>query len=110
MNNALSYKDYYGTVEFCLEDKILFGRVIGINDHITYEGFDVKSLQDDFQNAVDAYIEHCIEIGKKPQKTYKGSFNIRIKPDLHSQLVVYSDLHGMSLNSTVEKAIQEYIS
>ena len=110
MNNVLVYKDYYGTVEFCLEDKILFGKVIGINDHITYHGSDVKAIQEDFQNAVEAYVEHCIEIGKEPEKMYKGSFNIRIKPELHKDLAVYSAIHGMSLNSAVEKAIREYIN
>ncbi|MCL1824224.1 MAG: type II toxin-antitoxin system HicB family antitoxin [Oscillospiraceae bacterium] len=110
MNNVLTYKDYYGTVEFSLEDKVLFGRIIGIKDHITYEGRDVDSLQEDFQNAVEEYFIHCAEIGKPPQKIYKGSFNVRIEPELHRQLAVYSALHGISLNSTVEKAIKTFIN
>ena len=109
MKNVLSYKGYYGSVEFSDEDDVFFGRIIGINDRITYEGRDVKSLRDDFQNAVEDYLETCKEIGKEPEKTYKGSFNIRIAPALHKQLVVYSASHGMTLNATVEEAIRNYI-
>ena len=110
MNNALSYNGYYGNVEYSREDKVFWGRIIGISDNITYEGVDVKSLEEDFQCAVEDYLEMCIEVGKEPEKTYKGSFNVRIEPTLHRQLAVYSASLGLSLNSAVEKAIREFIS
>jgi predicted HicB family RNase H-like nuclease len=109
MKNALDYKGYFGSVEFSDEDDIFHGRIIGINDHITYEGDSVQSLQLDFKSAVDEYLETCTELGKIPEKAYKGSFNVRIEPALHRQLVVYSLSHGKSLNATVEEAIKNYI-
>ena len=109
MKNVLSYRGYYGNVEFSNEDDVFFGRIIGINDHITYEGKDVKSLREDFKNSVDDYLEVCVKLGKEPEKTYKGSFNIRIAPALHRQLSVYSASRGMTLNATVEEAIRKFI-
>jgi len=109
MRNSLSHKGYYGSVEFSGEDNIFHGRIIGINDHITYEGDSVHSLQKDFIAAIEEYIETCEELGKEPEKTYKGSFNVRIEPELHRQLVVYSISHRKSLNSTVEEAIKSYL-
>ncbi|MCL2444295.1 MAG: type II toxin-antitoxin system HicB family antitoxin [Treponema sp.] len=52
----------------------------------------------------------CAELGKEPEKSYKGSFNVRIEPVLHRQLVVYSTSHGKSLNSVVGEAISNYIN
>jgi predicted HicB family RNase H-like nuclease len=109
MKNALSYKGYFGSVEFSDEDDVFYGRIIGINDHITYEGDSVKSLRQDFSSAVDEYLETCTELGKIPEKAYKGSFNVRIEPALHRQLVVYSSSHGKTLNTAVEEAIKNYI-
>jgi predicted HicB family RNase H-like nuclease len=109
MKNALSYRGYFGSVEFSDEDDIFHGRIIGINDHITYEGDSVKSLRKDFKSAVDEYLETCIELGKIPEKAYKGSFNVRIEPALHRQLAVYSSSQGKSLNAAVEEAIKNYI-
>jgi predicted HicB family RNase H-like nuclease len=109
MKNALSYKGYFGSVEFSDEDDVFHGRIIGINDHITYEGDSVQSLRQDFISAVDEYLETCAELGKNPEKAYKGTFNIRIEPVLHRQLAIFSSSRGKSLNATVEEAIKNYI-
>ena len=109
MKNAMSYKGYYGSVEFSDNDNVFYGRIIGINDRITYEGDNVKSLRQDFKNAVDEYLETCSYLGKTPEKTYKGTFNVRIAPALHKQLVLYSASTGKTLNATVEEAIRKYI-
>jgi predicted HicB family RNase H-like nuclease len=109
MKNTLSYKGYFGSVEFSDENDVFYGRIIGINDHITYEGDSVKSLRQDFCLAVDEYLETCTELGKIPEKAYKGSFNVRIEPALHRQLVIYSSSHGKTLNTAVEEAIKNYI-
>ena len=109
MNNMMKYKDFYGSVEFSNSDNIFFGRIIGIQDRILYEGRDVDSLRKNFEETVDWYIEACKEVGKEPGKVYKGSFNVRIDPSLHKQLELYSVSHGKTLNSTVEEAIKKYI-
>ncbi len=110
MNNILEYKDYYGTVEYSADDNILYGKVIGINGLISYEGESVSELKADFEDAVDDYLLMCEENGEEPQKTYKGSFNVRISPALHKSLAIYAAAHNRTLNSTVEQAIREYVS
>ena len=110
MKNAMTYKGYYGSVEFSDEDDVFFGRIIGINDRITYEGDNVKTLRCDFEEAVEEYLEACEQIGKEPEKVYRGTFNVRINPILHRHLAVFSASHGKTLNATVEEAIKEYIN
>jgi len=105
----MNYKEYSGSVEFSDEDSIFYGRIIGINDHITYDGYSVEELRKNFQDAVDEYFEICAKMGKEPEKSYKGTFNVRIGPTLHKELAVYSASHGKTLNSTVEEAIRSYI-
>ena len=48
MNNTMHYKGYFGTVEYSDEDKILFGKIIGIRSLVSYEGNSIKSLQQNF--------------------------------------------------------------
>jgi len=109
LKSTLSYNGYNGSVEFSDDDSIFYGRIMSINDHITYDGFSVAELRDNFQNAVNDYISICMDIGKEPEKTYKGTFNVRIGPALHKELAIYSASHGKTLNSTVEEAIRRYI-
>ena len=90
MNNVMEYKGYYGSVEYSPTDNILFGKIIGINSLISYEGDSVQTLKQDFQEAVDDYLDMCSEQGVEPEKVYRGSFNIRISPDLHRKISLYA--------------------
>jgi predicted HicB family RNase H-like nuclease len=35
MNNILQYKDYCATVHFSAEDEVFYGKIIGVNDHVS---------------------------------------------------------------------------
>lgn len=62
-----------------------------------------KRIEEEFRNAVDDYLEFCKEVGKEPEKEYKGTFNVRIKPTLHRKLAMIALESGESLYQTVEK-------
>ncbi|MCL2050320.1 MAG: type II toxin-antitoxin system HicB family antitoxin [Lachnospiraceae bacterium] len=109
MNNLLEHRGFYGTVEFSAADNILFGKALGINGLISYEGKSIEELKNDFILAIDDYLELCEEQGIAPEKIYKGKFNVRVSPELHKALVVYSASHGQTLNYTVEEALKKYV-
>ena len=103
------YKDYIGSVHYSADDEIFFGKIEGINDSISFEGSSVSELKAAFQEAVEDYIELCQLNGKEPEKTYKGSFNIRIRPELHKQAAQKTLIERKSLNQYIEDAIEEKI-
>ena len=70
----------------------------------------MKDVENEFHEAVDDYLEFCKEVGKEPDKEYKGTFNVRIDPDLHKKLAHLASKNGDTLNASVEKAIREYVS
>ena len=105
MNELLEYKGYYASVDFSVEDDVFHGKLIAINDLVTFEGETVKELKSAFHEAVDDYLETCKEINKSPDKTYKGSFNVRIPSELHRQAALYASMQKLSLNDFVRKAI-----
>lgn len=105
MSDLLSYKNFNGTVEYSSEENCLFGKVIGIKSLLSYEGESIQALESDFKNVVDAYLEDCRERGIEPEQPYKGTFNVRISPELHRNIAIYAFEHGKSLNAAVEEAI-----
>lgn len=107
MNNTIEYKNYVGSVEFSEKDCVFFGKVLGIHSLVSYEGTNAKELIDDFHNAVDTYLEECRQAGKNPEKSYKGSFNVRVSPELHKNAALYALTHNISLNTFVEESIRE---
>lgn len=109
MSNLLFYKNYNGTVEYSKEDSCLFGKVIGIKSLLSYKGDSVKELEQDFQKVIDEYLADCKERKMKPEQPYKGTFNVRISPELHRNIAVYAIEHGKSLNAAVEEAIKNMV-
>ena len=110
MKNVLEYKGYYTKVEFDSEAFVVRGKIEGIKDLVNFECANLTRVEEEFHNAVDEYLEFCKEIGKEPDKEYRGTFNIRINPELHKKLVVVAMKNGDTLNATVDKAIKKYVS
>lgn len=110
MSNTMEYKNYVGSVEFSETDGVFFGKVMGIRAMISYEGTNAKELVEDFHDAVDDYLALCEAEGKEPERAYKGSFNVRISPELHKKAVIYASSRQISLNSLVESALRESLA
>ena len=109
MKDILRYKGFIGSVRFSAGDDCFCGKLEGIDDLVTFEGQDVQSLKKAFQEAADYYIELCRSMGKPLQKSYRGSFNIRITPELHKRAAQKSLMLGISLNQFVQKAIEKEV-
>lgn len=110
MNNILEYKSYIGSVEFSSADKVFFGKVVGIKDLVTFEGESVKELENAFHEMVDDYLLTCKQLGKEPEKTYKGTFNVRLSSDLHKKAALLANRRNLSLNQFVNFALKWIIS
>ena len=109
MKNTIEYKGYVGSIEFSEEDSMFFGKVIGIRPLISYEGENAKDLINDFHGAVNDYLAACEAEGIEPEKAYKGSFNIRISPELHKQAAICAISQQITLNHLVESALKKYV-
>lgn len=108
-NNVMEYKGYRTVIEFDAKECILRGKLEGISDLVEFSCRDMKEVEKEFHNAVDDYLAFCKEVGKSPEKEYKGTFNVRISPELHKRLADAALENGDTLNNTVVKAIKEYI-
>ena len=98
MSNVLVYKGYYATVEFDGDSRMLCGSVVGMNDG-------VADIDQAFREAVDDYLAFCAEKGKEPEKSYKGSFNVRVNPEVHRAAAMAAAARKESLNQFVAEAI-----
>lgn len=107
--NRLEYKGYWTNIEYSAKDKVLYGKIEGIGDLVNFESNDASGIENEFHLAVDDYLEFCRELGKEPERAYKGSFNVRISPNLHKKLAIYSAKQRVSLNDSVEQAIKYYL-
>lgn len=104
--NILTYKGYSGTADVSIEDSCLHGKILFIDDIITYEGGAVDEIKVSFEEAVDRYLAYCEEKGKPANKPYSGSFNVRVGPELHRKAAEAAYNCGMKLNVFVAQSIK----
>ena len=108
-DNMMRYKGYCAKPEYSVDDRIFYGRILGIDDLVDFSSADATQIETEFHSAVDEYIAFCEEIGKTPQKAYSGMFNVRISPELHRSISMCARAKGVSLNKAVEQAIAAYV-
>jgi predicted HicB family RNase H-like nuclease len=105
MNNILEHKGYVGSVEFNADDKVFYGKILGIKDLVTFEGESVSELEHAFQEMIEDYLVTCKKLKKEPEKTYKGTFNVRISSEMHKKAALIASRKNISLNNFVKFAL-----
>ncbi|HCY36402.1 MAG TPA: toxin-antitoxin system HicB family antitoxin [Candidatus Margulisbacteria bacterium] len=110
MQDVIQYKDFIGSIHYDSDDEIFYGKVLGVDDLVTFEGDCVSALKSSFIEAVEDYIQLCKEVGKDPVKSYKGSFNVRVPVQMHRQAALKAQSKGLKLNDFVKKAIEHELS
>jgi predicted HicB family RNase H-like nuclease len=109
MKDMMEYKGYYGSVHYNDDDQVFHGKLEFIRSLVTYEGTDVRNLRAAFEEAVDDYLELCVEEGKEPETPFKGSFNVRTGSDLHRKAMLLARSKGTNLNSIIVDALEQYL-
>ena len=110
MSKMMEYKGYHAQIEYDSEDELFVGKVYGIVDSLNFHGTSVTELEEMFHRSIDNYLQMCAEVGKKPDKEFKGSFNVRISPELHRGISIQAAQEGLSLNQYVSRALENSLS
>lgn len=105
--NKMTYKGYTAQMEFDTEDKVIVGRVIDIDDIITFHGSSIVEFETAMQTAVDGYLFVCQQLGQAAEKPASGRLMLRIDPAVHAAAAKASARSGQSLNKWAEKALNQ---
>jgi predicted HicB family RNase H-like nuclease len=102
----IKHRGFTGSYDISFDDDCLHGRVLFIDDLISYEGATPAALKQAFIDAVDRYIAHCETTGKAANKPYSGTFNVRVGAELHRNAARCARQRGMTLNELIVRALQ----
>lgn len=106
---TMQYKDFEGSAEIDTETLVCRGKILFIDDLVTYKANSPADLVQEFHAAVDDYLETCAQVGKIPQKPCKGQFNVRVTPEQHRQAQRRATEDETSLNAVVASALERYL-
>ena len=106
MNNLMEYKGFTARIEFSADDNVFFGRLLGIDDIVTFEAETVEDLRRSFEEAVDFHIEVCEKTGKKAKKQYSGKVLLRLPNTLHERIAEAAAKNGKSINEFSKEILE----
>jgi predicted HicB family RNase H-like nuclease len=106
MTNTMQYRGYVASMIFDAEDKVIVGRVLDIDDIITFHGESVDEFESNFHTVVDDYITACEKLGTAPEKPASGRLMLRVSPTVHAAALKAAARKGVSLNKWAEQALR----
>lgn len=66
--NEIEYKGYKTRVHYSHIDKVLYGKIEGILDLVSFESENVEDVEPNFKKAVDDYMSFCKELNKDKKR------------------------------------------
>lgn len=109
MNNVMTYKGYMAHVEFDPRDNIFWGKIVGIEDNVTFHGDTVENLTADFQAAIDHYTSDCAATGRELLKPASGKLMLRVAPEVHAKALAAAKASGKSLNQWAAEVLDNAV-
>jgi predicted HicB family RNase H-like nuclease len=70
----IEYEGYTGVIEFDASIDAFHGRVVGLQDVVTFEGRSLDELRREMAESVEDYLALCGQVGKDPERPYRGEF------------------------------------
>jgi predicted HicB family RNase H-like nuclease len=110
MKTLKKYRGYSAAVDIDIDSGVLYGRIIGLKDVITFESNNVQGLEKEFHASVDDYLEFCKEEGVNPEKPYSGNIILRMPESLHRKLYVMSATEGKSMNKLIISLLEKDVT
>ena len=79
--NTLEYKGYTTKIDYDVEDRLFYGKIEGISDLVDFCSKTFDTIEKEFHEAVDGYLEICEEVGKEPERGANVVSNTSRKED-----------------------------
>lgn len=96
-------------IEYDPDIDMFRGEILGLNGGADFYGKTPDELRDEFRNSLTVFLEVCREKGVSPYKEYSGKFNLRIAPELHSELAARANADNKSLNQWIADNLAQLV-
>ncbi|MEA5464526.1 type II toxin-antitoxin system HicB family antitoxin [Leptothoe sp. PORK10 BA2] len=92
------------------KNDLIKGKVIDVNDSITFEGESVQQFKQAFHDAIDSYLEFCEAENREPDKPFSGKISYRTTQERHRDLTIAAAQAGISVNALMDQIIGRTIN
>ena len=80
--HVISYRGYHAQITYDPSADAFHGRVLGMQDVISFYGRTPDELREEMKAAVEDYVAWCEQEGDKPEKSWAGKLTLRPDEDV----------------------------
>lgn len=103
---TMRHGDFVARVDFDPELGLFHGRVVNIEDVVSFYGGSPAELQRELVKSVNTYVKVCKERGIAPSKSFSGRVNVRIPERLHRAIATAAATEDKSLNAWIAEVLE----
>jgi predicted HicB family RNase H-like nuclease len=89
------------------EAGLIHGEVVNTRAVLTFAAQDVAGLKPAFQDTLDDYKAWCKARGVQPERPYSGTISLRMRPELHRDVVAAAVKSSLSVNAFIISALEQ---
>ncbi|MFL7837355.1 MAG: type II toxin-antitoxin system HicB family antitoxin [Candidatus Promineifilaceae bacterium] len=109
MNSVMIVDNHKAKIEYDPDIDMFRGEILGLSGGADFYGRTPNELRDEFKKSLEVYLEVCKEKGIAPYKEYSGKFNLRIAPELHSEIAARANAENKSLNQWIADNLAQLV-
>ncbi len=110
MMNVMTINGYQAVIQYDPEIEMFRGEFVGLNGGADFYGKNIDTLRKEGETSLKVFLEMCEEDGVPPGKQFSGKFNLRVSPELHSDIALRAAAEGKSLNQWVADVLGETVN
>jgi len=107
--NIMELNGYKALIEYDPELDTFRGEILGLNGSADFYGKSLPELKKEFKKSLSVFLEVCEEKGISPTKEFSGKFNLRIPPELHSEIAAKATGEHKSINQWVSEVLEQSV-
>ncbi len=108
--NMMELDGYKAKIEYDPDLDQFRGEILGLNGSADFYGKSPSALRKEFRNSLKVFLQVCRENNITATKNYSGKFNLRIAPDLHSEISARATAANKSLNEWVSETLRRSVN
>lgn len=105
MMNTMNYLGHTASMTFDAEDQSIVGRVLDVDDIISFHAESVAEFEANFHTVVDDYITACERLGGVAERPASAKPMLRVAPGIHAAAMNAIARSGVGLNRWAERAL-----
>ena len=105
----LTYRGYTASISYDKKDKVFVGKVLDLEDEITFEEENAKKIEQTMKETIDAHLVFCQENGFIAAKPFSGRFSVRTSSEIHKRIFLEAAGKGLTINKWLEQFINIHL-